>query len=97
MYGQPGPGHWGHGPQQNAGGAVASMVLGIVAFFTSILGVIAAIIAVILGHRARAQIQASHGRLGGAGFALAGIILGWIYIGLVSLVILLFTVAFSVT
>lgn len=59
------------------GKAVASMVLGIVWMWgiTSIIGL-------ILGYIARKEIKASGGRQGGDGMAIAGIVLGWVGIGL---------------
>lgn len=58
--------------------AVASMVCGILNWF--LLPGIAAILAVIFGHVARAQIR-RNGE-GGNGMAIAGLILGWIGVGL---------------
>ncbi len=44
-----------------------------------------AIAAVILGHLAKKEIRESGGRLSGDGMALAGLILGYVQIGLVVL------------
>jgi hypothetical protein len=53
-------------------------VLGIAGIFLGILSVVA----VALGYAARRQIDASGGTQGGRGMAVAGIVLGWIGVGL---------------
>jgi hypothetical protein len=58
--------------------ATAALVCGIVGFFC----VVPAILALIFGYRARNQIDASGGAQSGRGLATAGIVLGWIWIGL---------------
>jgi len=55
--------------------AVASLVLGLLGF--TILG---AILAIVFGHVAQAQIKQSQGALGGKGLAIAGLILGYLVI-----------------
>jgi hypothetical protein len=55
--------------------------LGIVGFFVCV-GV-PSILALVFGYRAKGQIDASGGAQGGRGMALTGIILGWVWIGLV--------------
>lgn len=55
--------------------AVFSLVAGIVSWF--FLPVVAAIVAVVLGHMARKQIAESNGMQGGDGMALGGLILGY--------------------
>lgn len=67
-----------------------SLGLGIASFFC--LGVFASIPAVILGHLARTSIRRSGGRMGGAGMALAGLILGYV---VTVLHIAIFTVYFG--
>ena len=63
--------------------AVASLVLGILWLFW-----IGSVLAVIFGHVAHGQINASHGTQVGRGMATAGLVLGYIGVGtLVSLVI----------
>ena len=61
------------------GFAVASLVLGI-------LGIVAcgvpAVLALVFGYKARKQIAASGGGQSGRGMATAGIVLGWIWLGL---------------
>lgn len=67
---------------KTAGTAVTSMVLGILSLLTCFLGILFAIPAVICGHVAKGKIKKSQGTLGGDGMALAGLILGYIGIGL---------------
>ena len=57
--------------------AVASLVCGIVGCFT-----VTAIVAIVLGFIARNQIEQSGGTQQGSGMALAGIILGFVWIGI---------------
>ncbi len=96
------PSSVGTAPQQS-NSALISMILGITSlvlfvlllcvFFLSPLSAVAGVPAVILGRNARREIQASGGQLTGDGMALAGIIMGWINIGL-SLLMLCGTIAF---
>ena len=48
---------------------------------------IGSVLGVIFGRRAKREIEASGGRLGGSGLATAGIILGWIGIVLTVLAV----------
>ena len=63
--------------------AIASMVLGILWIYW-----IGSILALVFGYVAKGQIERSAGRQGGRGMAIAGIVLGWIGIGILALVIL---------
>ena len=65
--------------------ATASMILGILSFV--VLGILAAIPAVICGHIAKSKIKADPENLQGDGLALAGLIMGYIQIGLSILLI----------
>jgi hypothetical protein len=56
--------------------AIASLVSGVVW-----LSGIGSILALVFGYMAKRQIAASNGRQGGGGMATAGIILGWVGIG----------------
>lgn len=70
-------------PTGNNGLAVASLVVGIVSLVLGIcccLGLLGGIAAIVMGFVARGQINASGGRQGGNGMALAGIITGGIAI-----------------
>ncbi len=77
--------HAGYGPPSPArtnGMAIASMVLGILWIYW-----VGSILALIFGYIARRQIR-ERGE-GGDGMAVAGIVLGWIGIGILALVALL--------
>jgi Domain of unknown function (DUF4190) len=63
------------------GFAVAALVLGIV----GPVACIAWILALVFGYVARSQIDASGGRQQGRGMAVAGIVLGWVWGGLIIL------------
>ena len=63
--------------QRTNGMAVASLVLGVLFCF-----VVTGILAVIFGNVALNRIDASRGAEKGRGLAIAGIVLGWIGIGL---------------
>lgn len=72
--------------QRTNGLAVASLVLGIVGFL--FFGIVA-VLALVFGYSARRQIDASGGQQGGRGMAVAGITLGWVWIALTALFLLL--------
>jgi hypothetical protein len=63
--------------------AIASMVLGIVWIYW-----IGSILALIFGYIAKGQINRSQGRQTGRGMAIAGIVLGWVGIGFLTLCII---------
>jgi hypothetical protein len=74
------PAAWQPGPptyQRTNGMAVASLVLGVLFCFA-----VTAILAVIFGYVALNRIDASAGGEKGRGLAIAGIVLGWVGIGL---------------
>jgi hypothetical protein len=75
-------------PKPTNGLAVASMVLGIVWIYW-----IGSILALIFGYVARGQIDRSEGRQAGRGMAIAGIVLGWVGIGMMALGIIAFIVS----
>lgn len=82
-YGQPPYGHGGYAyapPRSTNGFAIASMVLGILWIYW-----IGSILALIFGYVARNQIRA--GNQQGDGMAIAGIVLGWIGVGILLLLI----------
>lgn len=64
----------------NSSMAIVSLVAGILGF--TFFPFIGSIVAVITGGMAKKEIQNSGGTLGGEGLAKAGVILGWIGIGL---------------
>jgi hypothetical protein len=90
-----------------ASGATVSMILGIIAvvlaplgcFCGGLLEIVAlplGIVAVVLGFRARSRIAQSQGTLGGSGKALAGLITGFVAIGL-ALIIAVIVIFFAVS
>lgn len=81
-------------PQQS-NTALIAMILGIVAWLGPSL--LTAIPAVILGRNARNEIRNSNGMLTGDGMAQAGIILGWIHIGLFVVICACFALSIAVT
>ncbi|WP_297927751.1 DUF4190 domain-containing protein [Metallibacterium sp.] len=73
---------------RTSGAAIASMVFGILAWVA--LPLLGAILAVVLGHIARAEIhRAPPGGIGGDGMAVAGLVLGYVHLALVALVLVL--------
>jgi hypothetical protein len=70
-------------PQGTSGEATASLILGICGLV--ICSLICSPLAIMYGKRAQRSIAASGGRLGGEGQATAGIIMGWIGVGLLAL------------
>lgn len=74
-------------PAGDVGQQVPQSTLAIVSLVAGILGLslfpfLGSIVAVISGIMARREIQDSAGTLGGEGLATAGLVLGWIGIGL---------------
>ena len=67
------------------GMAVASMVLGILGLF--FLFGIGPLLALIFGYQSKRQIEESGGTQGGSGLAMAGIVTGWVGVGIVVLLI----------
>jgi hypothetical protein len=76
---------------------VISLILGILGLVS--FSILAGIPAIILGNMSRNNIRASSGRLGGEGMATAGIVMGWVSVGLAGLavlvVIIIIIVAFA--
>jgi hypothetical protein len=69
--------------QESNGLAVASLVSSILGL--TLIPTIGSIIGLILGYMARNKIRDSAGAMGGEGLAKAGIIVGWIGIGLAAI------------
>ncbi|TAA28182.1 DUF4190 domain-containing protein [Pseudoxanthomonas winnipegensis] len=63
--------------------AVVSLVFGILGW--SLLPTIGALVAIITGHMARAEIRRSQGAMEGDGMAVAGLVLGWLHLVLLVL------------
>lgn len=76
--------------QETSSMAVVSLVFGIVGFFSSwfLLG-IPSIVAIITGHMSRSKIARSQGEFTGEGLALAGLILGYIVVGIYAFIFLI--------
>jgi hypothetical protein len=68
-----------------SGLAIASLVLGIAGCVLFACFLVAPILAVILGYLALEQIADSDGATRGRGMAIAGVTLGWVFIGIVGL------------
>lgn len=76
-------------PMRTSGTAIASLIFGIVAWFG--LPIIGALVAVICGHVARAEIRRMlPGTIEGDGMAIAGLILGYLQLVIVLFLVLLF-------
>ncbi|RKN44968.1 DUF4190 domain-containing protein [Streptomyces hoynatensis] len=89
MYAAPGrPVYYYAPPPRTNGMAIASMVLGIVWIYW-----VGSILALIFGYVARRQIQERHE--GGGGMATAGIVLGWVGVGVLALVLVVALAAYG--
>jgi hypothetical protein len=71
-------------PTTTNGLAIASLVLGILWLYW-----LGSVLALVFGYVAKRQIASSGGRQQGGGMATAGIVLGWIGVGFLTLFILL--------
>lgn len=60
--------------------AIVSLISGIVSWF--LIPFVAAVAAIITGHMAKNEIKKSNGTISGNGLATAGLVLGYIQIGL---------------
>jgi Domain of unknown function (DUF4190) len=83
------PAYPGATATQTSGLAIASLVTGL--FFWC--WVIPGIVSIVLGHLALESIENSGGAKRGRGMAVAGIVLGWVGIGIVGLLVLVWFVA----
>jgi Domain of unknown function (DUF4190) len=73
--------------QKDSGLAIASLICGIGTYF--IIPFFGALAAIILGHIAVNEINNSNGLLKGKGMATAGLVLGYVQIGLILLVVVI--------
>ena len=73
----------GAGETRLSGLAIASVVVGLVWFYW-----IGSVLALVLGYMAKKEIDASGGRITGRGFAIAGIVLGWIGVAVFAMIVL---------
>ena len=71
---------------QTSGLALASLICSLIPLF-----LITPIVAVVLGHIALSQIKRSSGRLKGSGFAIAGLVLG--YLSFISIILIIAAIA----
>jgi hypothetical protein len=76
---------YGYNQQSDCSLAIVSMIFGIASWV--ILWGVGAIVAIICGHIAKSQIASSQGRLKGGGMATAGLVLGYVQIGIGVLVV----------
>jgi type II secretory pathway pseudopilin PulG len=81
-------------PPPNDGLAVASLCCGIGSVVC--LGALSGVPAIICGHMARGKIARSGGTLGGAGLALAGLIMGYVSVVLTVIAVIFLMAAVSV-
>lgn len=65
---------------QTSGMAIASLVMGIAGW--TLFPFLGSILAIIFGYAARKEIRAQPERLTGDGLAVAGLVLGWLMVGL---------------
>jgi hypothetical protein len=70
--------------------AVVSLVFGIASW--CVLPLVGAIVAVVCGHLARAEIRRSQGQIEGDGLAVVGLVLGYVQLAF-GLILLLFAIA----
>ncbi|MGD1991599.1 MAG: DUF4190 domain-containing protein [Anaerolineae bacterium] len=84
--------HMSQPSRPSSGLAIGSLISSILGL--TFLPTIGSIVGLVLGYMARRQIEESMGRMGGEGMAKAGIIIGWIGVGLAVLGICLVVVAF---
>jgi len=78
------------GPRLN-GLALGSFIVGIIGF--GCMGGMGGIVAVILGHIALGQIRQAPGQYTGRGFAIAGLVLGYVQLAILALFVLFFVIA----
>lgn len=94
QYGQQGAYYAGPMAPATSGYAIASLICSILGF-VGVFG-FGPILGVIFGHMALREIDRSNGHLQGRGLAQAGLILGYIALGLVALLLLFFLIFFIV-
>jgi hypothetical protein len=87
------PGYWYPPQPKTAGAAVAALVLGIMSFFVWFLGIITAPPAIVLGLLGRRKVNDTPAEWRGKGMATAGLVLGFVWMGLATLIVGLLVVA----
>lgn len=88
--------HAGNGVMPIPGTSVACLILGIVSLVTCHFGILFAIPGVICGHVALGEIKRSGGRQDGRSLTVVGLVLNYIWLGLVLLLLLIFLVTIGV-
>ena len=66
--------------------AILSLVFGLLSWV--LLPFVGAVVAVIAGHMARAEIRRANGALDGDGLAIGGLVLGWLHLAAMLLFVL---------
>ena len=79
--------------RNNSTYAILSLAFGLIAWLMAPL--LGAIVAVVCGHLARAEIRRSAGALEGDGMAVAGLILGYLQIALTIVLVIVFVLFFG--
>jgi hypothetical protein len=77
-------------PHKTSGSAITSLVFGILTWI--FLPLIGAIVAVTTGNNAKKEIENSNGSITGSGMATAGLILGWVHLGLTILAVVVIVI-----
>jgi len=70
---------------RDSGAAIASLVMGIMTW--TFLPVLGALVAIITGHIGIAEVKKGNGYVKGRGMAIAGLIMGYVQIGIIILII----------
>lgn len=78
------PGYAPPMPPKTSGMAISSLVLSLLGFFIPIL--VGSVLGVIFGHMALGEIKRSNGTVEGQGLAVAGLVIGYIGLGIQLLV-----------
>lgn len=76
------------GPAQTSGKAIASLIFGLLFFVP-----FAFVVAVILGHLGLSEIRKSAGRLKGDGLAIAGLVLGYMWVVSIPIILIIAAIA----
>ncbi|HTD29125.1 MAG TPA: DUF4190 domain-containing protein [Xanthomonadaceae bacterium] len=79
--------------RQTCSTATISLVFGILSWFC--LPFIGAVIAIVSGHMARAEIRRAPGGMEGDGLAVGGLVLGYAHLAVIMLVIVVFFMFFG--
>jgi hypothetical protein len=72
--------------QRDSSAAIVSLIMGILAYF--VLPIIGALVAIITGHIGISEINNSNGMVKGKGMATAGLVLGYVQLGILVLFVL---------